>query len=78
MFTIETVITALVTTLLGYVLWLEKRIHKMQSQVEDKISHKEAEHLIDLKQSVMDVRLKDLKEDIKEIKQDLKDIKNKL
>lgn len=50
----------------------------MQSEVDSKITSKEAEHLIDLKQSATDVRLADLKEDLKEIKQDLKDLKNKL
>lgn len=78
MFTLETILSGVVVTICGYSAWLEKRLHDMQKQIDDKISAEEAEHLIDIKHTATDIRLQDLKEDLKEIKQDLKDLKNKL
>ena len=74
---IDLIISGISALLGGYILWVEKRLHSMQSQIEDKINAKDVEHLIDLKQSVIDIRLEELKEDLKEIKQDLKELKNK-
>jgi len=66
------ILEAIVTAIIG--LWLgsmEYRMRKLREDSSDKVSRKEVNELIDLKQEVVKQVAEDTREDIREIKQKL-------